>query len=256
MTSRAPSLAPRSDAHRSVSDPSAVADRNTPCSDPASPGSVTRSRTLTNPGSSTASLFRTFQRRRPSVKPVRRVSGVGRPTPLRSSARSTGWPGPSETRSVPSPPVTTTQPDGTWRSPEGRTTSTPPSSDGVVTGCGRLQPPRSPAATAQQISAPRRRPTRSPFDQLGRRGRGERRGRLASALGALHLARALEHHALVDAQRRRLEIALHPTGRVELDQLRGADVPLDHAVDDDRAGVDLGVHPRAFADHQGVLGKD
>ncbi len=158
-----PAMRPRSEAQSSVSVPSAVADRKTSWSGPPSAGSATTSRTATKPGSSIAWVRRTRQRRSPSVNPLRSVSGVGIPTPLLISARSTTCPGDSETRRVPSPPVTTDQPDGTWSSPDGRATATPPSSR-TATGCGvRVQPPSAPAATAQQISAPRRLGTDSPL---------------------------------------------------------------------------------------------
>src|SRR5262249_17887550 len=154
----------------------------------------TTSRTATNPAPSTARVFRTFQRRRPSVNPLRRVSALGIPMPLRSSARSTACDGPSETRNVPSPDVTIDQPEGSWSRTEGRAGGTPPSSGTATLGGVRGQPARTPAAKAQQISAPRGPGTVSPLGELGRRGRGERRRR-GAALRALHLARALEHDA-------------------------------------------------------------
>src|SRR6185369_4962903 len=126
----------------------------------------------------------------------------------------------------------------------------------MTAGCGRVQPPSSPAVSAKQISAPRRRATASPLGEIRRGRRRERRRGGDAALRGLHLARPLEHHSLVDAQGRSLHVPLHASGVVKLDELRGADVPLDGAIDDDGAGVDLRVHPSALTDDQRVLGED
>src|SRR4029079_3305032 len=74
-----------------------------------------------------------------------------------------------------------------------------------------------------------------------------RRGR------ALHERAALEHHALVDLQARRVDVALHPARRVDLDRALGLDVPDHRALHDDLADVDLGLDVGALAADEHVV---
>src|SRR5262245_18746716 len=90
---------------------------------------------------------------------------------------------------------------------------------------------------------------------LGGGGLLARRWRTALA-DVFHLAAALEDDTLVHRQRGRLDAALHPRWRVQLDHARGFDVALDLPVDDVGAGADLRIHPCAFANHQHVARGD
>ncbi len=111
---------PRSEAQRSVSVPSDVAERKTSWSGPPSAGSATKSRTRDVAGL----LDRLVLRCPPAPEPLgeaapQRLRG-GHPHPAPELGSKHRVPGDSETRSVPSPPVTTDQPGGTWSSPDGR----------------------------------------------------------------------------------------------------------------------------------------
>src|SRR5262249_2030148 len=79
----------------------------------------------------------------------------------------------------------------------------------------------------------------------GARGAGRR----------LHERAALEHHALVDLQRRRVEGALPRAGAVDPDRALRLDVADPRALDDDLADIDLGLDHRALADHEDVIGE-
>src|SRR6266545_1761867 len=89
-----------------------------------------------------------------------------------------------------------------------------------------------------------------------RRGGG---GGLAGARrrGAAGTARrALEHGAPLDRERGGLHLATEDGGLLELDRLLRLDVPVHLALDDERAGGDLGVHLRALAHHENPVGHD
>src|SRR5262245_53812119 len=70
--------------------------------------------------------------------------------------------------------------------------------------------------------------------------RRDRRGARLSGGGAvlLHLALAVEDHALVDRERRRRDVAPHAGGGVDLHRALRVDVAVDRPLDDDRADVD------------------
>src|SRR5438132_5054368 len=78
------------------------------------------------------------------------------------------------------------------------------------------------------------------------------RHRLASA----HRAATVERRALVHAQARRGDAALHAAGRAELQPLPGGHVAGHPTLDDDRGTRDLRVHHRALADGERVLRGD
>jgi len=72
----------------------------------------------------------------------------------------------------------------------------------------------------------------------------------------IHPGRALEEGALLDHQRRGLEIAADLGGAVDLDAGLRLDVPVHLAVDHDGAQVMFRVDARGLAHHQDVVGDD
>jgi len=67
---------------------------------------------------------------------------------------------------------------------------------------------------------------------------------------------ALEAHALIDHDHRRLDVAVDPGGAAELDALGREDVSDDLTVDQDHPGANGSVDDALFADDQGVAGVD
>src|SRR6218665_1556089 len=236
-------------AHRNKSLPTRRAPMNAGWASPtpaASRGAdnITRTSTKSSPRSA-----RESERSKPSkarATESSRASGSGRDAPSsgrRATRRPGGWEGPK------------------WRLPSWVGWALQPGGSGTFTPTRRGGGEAAPSST--RSGGDRSRQPSPPHPPTPGRPHGERhqggpdsggrtaphlllhlarhRRRRRAALGAevLHLAGTLEDDAPVHGERGRLQVALHPRGRVQLDELRGAHVALHGAIDDDGTGVDL-----------------